>query len=154
MRSVPPICRHSFFFVRKVFFCNAFGSCLYFIHPHFSLWNFWLHMRIPRFGLQISGLSFMPLSFPLSSELLLPLDPSTSSYSSNVPNLFCPWGLCTCYAFVPEWLLLDLSLLSHASRFILAQMSPSQIYLSCHLGCKQHTLHITLVPFLHYSHCP
>lgn len=77
MRSVPPICRHSFFFVRKVFFCNAFSSCLYFIHPHFSLWNFWLHMRIPRFGLQFSGLSFMPLSFPLSSELLLPLDPST-----------------------------------------------------------------------------
>lgn len=66
-----------FLHVRKVFFCNSFASCLYFIHPHFSLWNSWLHIRIPGFGLQISGLSFMSLSFPLSSELFLPLDPST-----------------------------------------------------------------------------
>lgn len=90
-----------FLHVRKVFFCNSLGSCLYFIHPCFSFWNSYLHNRIPGFGLQISSLSFMPLSFLFSSEWFLPVDQGTFFIFLQHTKLVLSLGFLSLLCFLP-----------------------------------------------------
>lgn len=156
MRSVPPICRHSSLYSSGKFssvicLVGASVSAILFL----SLWTSGLHIRIPGFGLQISGL------FRHASELSIELWAISSIRPKHL--LHIPLTCRTCsflkvFALATPsarngFFLLDLPCSASAFGLILAQKSPSQIYLSCYLGQIPYSAHQLGSFSPSYSHC-